>query len=69
MIDFIIVVVYFILIFLIAISGRVKSKSAEEYFLSNRYMVEYNFKNILASKQCAITRKYAVLLKNLYYKS
>ena len=36
MIDFIIVVVYFILIFLIAISGRVKSKSAEEYFLSNR---------------------------------
>ena len=36
MIDFVIVIVYFILIFSIAISGRVKSKSAEEYFLSNR---------------------------------
>ena len=36
MIDFVIVIVYFTLIFSIAISGRVKSKSAEEYFLSNR---------------------------------
>ena len=36
MIDFVIVIVYFMLIFSIAISGRVKSKSAEEYFLSNR---------------------------------
>ena len=42
MIDFIIVVVYFILIFLIAISGRVKSKSAEEYFLSNRNLKWYS---------------------------
>ena len=36
MIDFVIVIVYFTIIFSIAISGRVKSKSAEEYFLSNR---------------------------------
>ena len=42
MIDFIIVVVYFILIFLIAVSGRVKSKSAEEYFLSNRNLKWYS---------------------------
>tara|TARA_B100001248_G_scaffold55457_1_gene36801 strand:- start:193 stop:1731 length:1539 start_codon:yes stop_codon:yes gene_type:complete len=42
MIDFIIVVVYFILIFLIAISGRVKSNSAEEYFLSNRNLKWYS---------------------------
>ena len=42
MIDFIIVVVYFILIFLIAFSGRVKSKSAEEYFLSNRNLKWYS---------------------------
>ncbi len=42
MIDFIIVVVYFIIIFLIAISGRVKSKSAEEYFLSNRNLKWYS---------------------------
>ena len=42
MIDFIIVVVYFILIFLIAITGRVKSKSAEEYFLSNRNLKWYS---------------------------
>ena len=42
MIDFIIVIVYFILIFLIALSGRVKSKSAEEYFLSNRNLKWYS---------------------------
>ena len=42
MIDFIIVVVYFILIFLIALSGRVKSNSAEEYFLSNRNLKWYS---------------------------
>ena len=37
MVDFIIVIAYFIIIFSIAISGRVNSKgSVEEYFLSNR---------------------------------
>ena len=42
MIDFVIVIVYFIIIFSIAISGRVKSKSAEEYFLSNRNLKWYS---------------------------
>ena len=42
MIDFIIVIVYFMLIFLVAITGRVKSKSAEEYFLSNRNLKWYS---------------------------
>ena len=42
MIDLIIVIVYFIVIFIIAISGRVKSKSAEEYFLSNRNLKWYS---------------------------
>ena len=42
MIDFVIVIVYFMLIFSIAISGRVKSKSAEEYFLSNRNLKWYS---------------------------
>ena len=42
MIDFVIVIVYFTLIFSIAISGRVKSKNAEEYFLSNRNLKWYS---------------------------
>jgi len=42
MIDFVIVIVYFTIIFSIAISGRVKSKSAEEYFLSNRNLKWYS---------------------------
>ena len=43
MVDFIIVIAYFIIIFSIAISGRVNSKgSVEEYFLSNRSLKWYS---------------------------
>ena len=43
MVDFIIVIAYFIIIFSIAISGRVNSKgSVEEYFLSNRNLKWYS---------------------------
>ena len=43
MVDFIIVIAYFLIIFSVAISGRVNSKgSVEEYFLSNRNLKWYS---------------------------
>ena len=43
MIDFIIVIIYFLIIFIVAIKGRVKSNgTVEEYFLSNRNLKWYS---------------------------
>ena len=43
MLDFSIVIFYFILIFFVALKGRVTNKSsAEEYFLSNRNLKWYS---------------------------
>ena len=43
MIDFIIVIIYFLIIFIVALRGRVKSNgTVEEYFLSNRNLKWYS---------------------------
>jgi len=36
------------------------------YFLEDKHRNEYNPDNVLASKDCALTKKYSLLLKHLH---